>query len=267
MITDTLPTEELTTREAERMEAGVRVGSLTMSPTIGTLAGAMLHAQSTVAPVVKDKKADLGAAGKYRYATLHTLLESVIAAFSAQKIAVIQGADLVVDGVRVTTLLAHECGEWIASSLTMSFGDARPQTIGSAITYARRYSLQALCGVAAEDDDDGAAAQASAGSGRRPADTLAAKIASQGAAKVAKPTPPRRPAESDELKALSVDLRNVANLVAASESGEVPHWRDLVERASGIRPWPEHPTEAQIFKARSGLDNLRRLLAGDEVTP
>lgn len=57
--------------------------------------------------------------------------------------------------VHVDTLLMHESGEWIRSSISLKPKADDPQSIGSAITYGRRYSLGAILGVASEDDDDG----------------------------------------------------------------------------------------------------------------
>ncbi len=58
----------------------------------------------------------------------------------------------------ITRLAAHISGEWVEASYPLQL-DQAPQALGSALTYGRRYSLQALVCVASEDDDDGAAAQ------------------------------------------------------------------------------------------------------------
>lgn len=66
--------------------------------------------------------------------------------------------------ITVTTMLMHESGEWIESDpLTVIATKADPQQAGSAITYARRYSLSAILGIASEEDDDG-----NSGSGKTP---------------------------------------------------------------------------------------------------
>ncbi len=63
------------------------------------------------------------------------------------------------DGPKVTvkTILGHKSGQWIASELTMTSVKADPQGVGSALTYARRYALSAMVGIAPEDDDGSAA--------------------------------------------------------------------------------------------------------------
>ena len=52
----------------------------------------------------------------------------------------------------------HESGEWLEDTYTVTPVDARPQSVGSAITYARRYALGAILGIATESDNDGAVA-------------------------------------------------------------------------------------------------------------
>ena len=60
--------------------------------------------------------------------------------------------------VTVETMLMHKSGEWLLSSITLPMtGKTDSQAVGSAITYARRYALAAVCGIAQEDDDGNAA--------------------------------------------------------------------------------------------------------------
>ncbi len=73
------------------------------------------------------------------------------------------------DGPRVTvkTILAHKSGQWIESELTMTSVKADPQGVGSALTYARRYALSAMVGIAPDEDDGNAAS----GGKEKPQDT------------------------------------------------------------------------------------------------
>ncbi len=57
-------------------------------------------------------------------------------------------------------MLMHESGEWIAGTITMQASKDNPQAVGSALTYARRYSLMAIVGIASEDDDGTSASMA-----------------------------------------------------------------------------------------------------------
>jgi hypothetical protein len=64
--------------------------------------------------------------------------------------------DQTADVINLTTVLAHASGEWIASDLPVcTVGEtATPHRMGAALTYARRYALFALVGIAGEDDLD-----------------------------------------------------------------------------------------------------------------
>lgn len=126
------------------------------SETIGKIADALAKAQATADKLAKTSTAQAGQYS-YTYATLADSIAAVREAFSANGIAIVQGAGLVDGVVEVTTTLAHSSGEWMSSVMSMPTG-RKPQEVGSAITYARRYALQAMCGIA-PDDDDGAAAQ------------------------------------------------------------------------------------------------------------
>lgn len=93
-----------------------------------------------------------------RYATLAAHIAAVRAPLAAQGISVVQSTRIDVPGaVVVVTSLIHSSGEWISSELALPSG-ATPQTYGSALTYARRYALAALCGIVGDEDDDANAA-------------------------------------------------------------------------------------------------------------
>jgi hypothetical protein len=132
-----------------------------LSVNIGQLADALCKAQSGMKEVLKTKtaqvKSDKGSYS-YKYAELADLLEAVKPALLGQGLAISQGVDSYERGVKVTTLLMHSSGEHLSSTLSMPVTGSTPQAYGSAITYARRYALSALLGVAPEDDDDAEAA-------------------------------------------------------------------------------------------------------------
>ena len=129
------------------------------SETIGALAAALAKAQGAIKPAAMDRDNPFF---KSRYATLTSLWEAARDALSANGLAVTQATD-VSDGeiVLITTLL-HSSGEWIGGVYPVRATDAKPQSLGSAITYARRYAFGALVGLIADDDDDGNAASAPA---------------------------------------------------------------------------------------------------------
>lgn len=134
------------------------------SESVKEIAAALAAAQAEMGRVIKDKTAKvqtkIGGGYSFDYADLPSMLDVVKPALAKHNIALVQAAE-VPDGVlRLDTRLLHSSGEWIESSLSMKPDDTSPQKIGSAITYARRYALGCMVGVAAEDeDDDGNAAQ------------------------------------------------------------------------------------------------------------
>ena len=97
---------------------------------------------------------------KSKYADLASVWDACREQLSANGFAVIQrpvGDDPQI--VVLETILGHESGEWISGTLTMKPVKADPQGIGSCITYARRYALASMVGVAPEDDDGNAASK------------------------------------------------------------------------------------------------------------
>ena len=131
------------------------------SETVGALAAALAKAQGQIRPAPMDRDNPFF---KSRYATLTSLWESARAALAANGLAVTQATDLDNAGniVLITTLM-HSSGEWVGSVYPVRPKDNAPQTIGSAITYARRYAFSALVGLSSDDDDDGNAANGNGG--------------------------------------------------------------------------------------------------------
>lgn len=113
-----------------------------------------------------------------KYADLSACLDAVMDALNRHGLALVQKTHPDADGVAVETLLIHETGDTISGGiLRVPAAKRDPQGFGSALTYARRYSLMAVCGIAPEDDDGNAATQAvrtaQAGRQRQPAQTPA----------------------------------------------------------------------------------------------
>jgi hypothetical protein len=127
--------------------------------SIGKLAMALAKAQAKILGAVKDSKNPFF---KSSYADLASVIESIRLPLAENELAYIQTTDVDdtgVTGVTVVTTLAHSSGEWIRGRLKMLPKDMSPQGFGSAITYARRYALAAIVGVAQVDDDGNAASQ------------------------------------------------------------------------------------------------------------
>lgn len=133
------------------------------SEQINELAGALAKVQATAPTVVKDKTAKIqpknGGEYRYSYADLGSVWEAIRKPLADNGLSVAQFPETTDNGnVIVETILMHTSGQWLSSALVTRPRDDTPQSIGSAITYLRRYALSAMVGVVADEDDDGAAA-------------------------------------------------------------------------------------------------------------
>lgn len=119
------------------------------------IAAALVKAQRQFGPALKSSS---NPHFKSKYADLAACVEAVIDGLNANGIALVQKQHPSDTGVAVETIFVHESGEtFSAGVLTVPAAKQDPQGYGSALTYARRYSLMAACGIAPEDDDGNAA--------------------------------------------------------------------------------------------------------------
>jgi hypothetical protein len=96
----------------------------------------------------------------FKYATLDHILDVIREPMKDTGLSVIQGVSADEGGLSITTRLMHKSGQWMESTMPIYLGpDKSPQAVGSAITYAKRYSLTAMLGIVADEDDDGNAAE------------------------------------------------------------------------------------------------------------
>ena len=122
------------------------------------IAQAFVKAKKEFSPAFKEKT---NPAFRSKYADLGACLEAVNDALLNNGIALYQETFDVESGVTVETVLLHESGETMrCGKLHVPSAKQDPQGYGSALTYARRYSLMAACGIAPEDDDGNAAVKA-----------------------------------------------------------------------------------------------------------
>jgi hypothetical protein len=134
------------------------------SETIGTIAAALAKAQSQLVNPEKSLVGTIrsdrvgGSERSFRYAPLSTGLDIVRKTLSQYEIATVQSTSIDESAgiVRLSTVLAHASGEWIASDWPVCAitETAAPHRMGAALTYARRYALFTLVGIAGEDDLD-----------------------------------------------------------------------------------------------------------------
>ena len=122
------------------------------SESIKEIATALSNFQSKMIAVKKDA---INPFYKSKYATLDTIWETIRKPLSENGLSVAQTMNLTSDGKSVLeTTLYHTSGEWISGQQLVNPVKDDPQSLGSAISYARRYSLSAILGIVADEDDD-----------------------------------------------------------------------------------------------------------------
>jgi len=126
------------------------------SETIGALAAALSKAQADITGALKDSSNPFF---KSKYADLASCWDACRKQLSANGLSVIQTTQMTDHGLMLVTILAHSSGEWVSGQMPVLTKDPSPQGQGSGITYARRYALAAIVGLA-QIDDDAEAAQA-----------------------------------------------------------------------------------------------------------
>jgi len=134
------------------------------SESIGAIAAALAKAQAELTNPEKSLVATIRASHPrdhdqtFRYAALSTGLDIVRKTLGGHEIATVQttAIDKEVGLIRLTTTLAHSSGEWLSSEWPVCAINetATPRRMGAALTYARRYALFTLVGIAGEDDLD-----------------------------------------------------------------------------------------------------------------
>lgn len=187
--------------------------------SIGELAKALAKAQGSFVPASKSKDGH-----GYKYATLDGIIEAVREPLSTNGLAFVQLPTKVNDGqVGLVTRLMHESGEWLEDVTRMPMaklhggGGGNPaQVYGATLTYARRYALSAMLGIATEEDTDGMVRQN--GQQRRPKPT-------------AKPAPKPQAKQKANGNGLDLDAR-VADMRAAVEGVSPPTLGEIATSAA-----------------------------------
>lgn len=124
----------------------IKQGNLSKSPTIGALTKALIQFHSNVSKVAKGSENPYF---KSKYGDLNAYLSVVKQPLIDARLVVIQ----LPESNGLTTILSHESGEYISSTMQMRPSKDDPQGHGSALTYMRRYMLASILGLNAEDDD------------------------------------------------------------------------------------------------------------------
>jgi len=127
------------------------------SETTADLAAALAKAQSQMKSATFNR---VNPHFKNKYADLSAVLEAIRKPLADNGLSVTQTTEVRDGGFVLVTTLHHSSGQWIASEYPLPQA-AKPQELGSALTYARRYSLSAIACIAADEDDDAEGARTS----------------------------------------------------------------------------------------------------------
>ena len=203
-------------------DEGVMMTHSTTAPTMGKLAAAMARAQGEMETAKKDHDNPFF---KSRYADLASCWDAIRVPFARHELAVFQDTSFEDGRVVVKTTIAHSSGEWRCDGgVSIKPVKDDPQAVGSSITYARRYGLCAMCGIAPDDDDGEGAMGRSDGSKKRKGS--ASKSTKQVAAE-----------KTDDKAELKSELwrmaKEVADLMAQGNGDQLDDARRN-ERATGI---------------------------------
>jgi hypothetical protein len=207
------------------------------SETIGAIAGALAKAQAEIANPEKLLTATIRSPfphegdRSFRYASLSSGLDLVRKSLGRHEIATVQttSIDVAVGLIRLTTTLAHSSGEWVSSDWPVCpvAETSAPHRMGAALTYARRYALFTLVGIAGEDDLDAsdleAASKADANSTNGSAGHASNGHVHAAGASGARRRAPTGPALSEEESAPQRD-RLLQELSGVRSSNEAANW-------------------------------------------
>lgn len=164
----------------------------------------------------------------YQYADLNDTWDVAREPLTKNGLCVVQHP-IVMNGVMVLqTTLGHKSGQWIRSELVLDPADSKPQTLGSMLTYYRRYALSAIVGVCADKDDDGEAAQVAAS---------------------------KNESMNDAQKISPAQLTNIKNLLSGDETIASKILKDI--RLKSFADLPVHGYDFVIRKIQKYLDDKR----------
>jgi len=130
-------------------------GPQSRSRDLDKLAAALAKAQGEIEGAIKDKS---NPAFRSKYADLGAVWDAIREPFSKNGLSVVQFPRRDGSSVEVETILLHASGQWMSGTFSVPTAKQDAHGFGSATTYARRFSLSAVCGVAPVDDDGNAAA-------------------------------------------------------------------------------------------------------------
>jgi hypothetical protein len=237
------------------------------SDTIATIAAALAKAQMELTNPEKSLVATIRspfpreADRTFRYAPLSSGLDIVRKSLGRHEIATIQATEIDKEGglLRLTTVLAHSSGEWISSEWPVcQISDiASAQRIGAALTYARRYALFTLVGIAGEDDLDAPDLGANAPLERSRPDHHKPAATQRIALGDGKPGPSARSVLGDQLSA-SLRESLVQQLAAINSPDDANAWAHRNMRAKNSLAAADAKIVEERFQAKLSAIGVER---------
>jgi hypothetical protein len=235
------------------------------SETIGAIAAALAKAQAELTNPEKALVATIRASNPrdqdqtFRYAALSSGLDIVRKALGGHEIATVQATAIDNEAglIRLTTTLAHSSGEWLSSEWPVCpiAETATPRRMGAALTYARRYALFTLVGIAGEDDLDAPDLNLKAGALAKEGDSNGGEASQATLAQADRTASPQERAAATFQPALRAPA-NEGPAVRASNALKAP---------------PPHPVSAVLSTEESAalrdqlIADLNRLQSSDEA--
>ncbi len=195
------------------------------SDDIKELAAALVAAQKKISHAARASEAGIGKDGgrKYRYADLAAVWDACREPLTEAGLAVLQTTRIAEGAHVLVTRLVHTSGQYIDSETPILAKSNDPQGFGSAMTYARRYALSAIVGVASDDDDGEGAMRSPAQGSRYPQNSRPASAARSGPAANDGPIDPAFVALAAEMKK------------GVHELGDISLFRDFVGQVDAAK--------------------------------
>ncbi len=231
---------------------GAQGVELDESPTLAKLATALAKAQGAITLAAEAaKNPHLGS----RYADLGSIWEACRRPLAENGLAVLQPVTTTSQGVVVETLLIHESGEFIRRRLAVPVevrlskeGKSQPWmwSFGAAVTYARRFGLAAMVGVATRGDEEGA------GSAGQP-DTSRARPPRESKPPESRP-PPERQTAAEPKSEPPTPWQNILTICA--KHGKSKEQAASITKGATGKSLPRELTEADVARVQASLDAL-----------
>jgi len=218
------------------------------SDAINEIAEALIKAQTVIKAPTKNREVEVkmrtGGKYKFKYATLDSVIEHVRKPLTENGLWFIQTAASRDSVAVMETMLMHKSGQWIRGEQPLRIDGQGNQEIGSAVTYAKRYGLCAMLGLAADEDDD-----ANAADGNSVRDLSKSKVGAMGG-------PLKKTELKDKMRKFAGDLAAVSDeteLVAMLNS-----YQDVLDQCQRDLPEWWYGDEGDVAGAMDRIEERRK---------